>query len=148
MPDLFPSQVTPPVFELLIPISTDPITGYGRQAKVANFNWSLTDGYIKLSVLVVNVFSQKALTKTSRIKDYEVTLTCDNSSTVDPKTGQFILTDADGVALSVDPVTGKPLTGVGQYDFYISTAQTGPVDILGEITMLVQRADSLGRFDI
>ncbi len=133
--------------ELIIPISIDPLNGLQRNVRVSNFNWSLDDSFIELSCLVMNVFSQKGV-KTTRIKDYQVILICDNTSNVDPKTGEFILVDDDGIALSTDPITGKPLSGVGQYDFYVGMAQQGPIDILKLIEMLVLRADTLKRFDI
>ncbi len=134
--------------ELIIPISNDPISGFQRQARVTNFQWRLTESWIKLDIFVENLFSQKTVLKSKRIADYSVILVCDNNSIVDPKNGEFVLVDADGIALSNDPITGKPLVGVGQYDFYIGLAQAGPVDIIGLIQMLVLRADTLKRFDI
>ncbi len=134
--------------ELIISISNDPISGFQRNVKVSNFNWSLDDSLIDLSCLVQNMFSQKGTKGTTRIKDYQVQLRCDNHSTVDPKNGEFVLVNADGIALDTDPITGDPLVGVGQYDFYIALAQAGPIDVIGLIRMLVLRADSLKRFDI
>ncbi len=132
---------------LTMPISSDPLNGLVRTLTVIDFDWSLIQSNILLSTSIAYSFAQKGSKGTSRIKDYKVELICDNNSTVDPKTGEFVLVNDDGIAQSKD-AQGNDLVGIGQYDFYVEMAQQGPIDIIGLIRMLVQRADTLKRFDI
>ncbi len=134
-------------FEIVVPISSDPINGMARNVKMTSFDWQPNESFIKLNTWARYDFPEKGQKHTSHIQDYQVQLVCDNDSIVDPKTGDFVLVNDDGIAQSKD-AGGNHLTGVGQYDFYIGLAQQGPIDIIGLIKMLVLRADSLKRFDI
>lgn len=134
--------------EVIVTISNDPISGFERTAEMLIFDWRPREKYIRLETFISVMFPNKSAKKSIRIPDYQVELMCDNNSIVDPKTGEFVMVNADGIALSVNPVTNQPLPGVGQYDFYTSLAQQGPIDVVGLIKMLVTRADTLKRFDI
>ncbi len=135
-------------FNLIVPISADPLNNFARSVNVKKMNWNIDSFSIDLPTQVQYSFDAKGEKNTSRVKSYDVLLVCDNDSIVDPKTGDFVMIDADGKALNTDPQTGLRLEGVGQYDFYVGIAQQGPIDIIGLIKMLVLRADSLKRFDI
>ncbi len=127
--------------EFTQPISQDPVLGFDRQVTLVVFRWDLRDQSIILNLGVEYVLDKKGKT-VNRLNNYSVALVANNTTLVNPKTGEFLEMNDDGTL--VDPKQDS----IGEYDFFSTLAGNGPVDIIGLIKYSIQRADTLGRFDI
>ncbi len=127
--------------ELIQQISKDPILGFDRQVKLSVFRWGIGEQAITLNLNVEYILDKKGKI-VNRLNNYSVALIANNTTLVDPKTGEFLDVNEDGTL--VDPKQDN----IGEYDFFTTLAENGPVDIIGLIKYSIQRADALGRFDI
>ncbi len=127
--------------ELIQSISQDPALGFNRQVNLTVFRWSTREEAITLNLEVEYIFDKKGK-DVNRLTNYSVALIANNTTPVNPKTGEFLDTNEDGTL--VDPLQDS----IGEYDFFTTLAGLGPIDIIGLIKYSIQRADTLGRFDI
>ncbi len=123
-------------------ISNCPTTGLSRKVELHSFRW---DDILKNVVidLYVKYFKDGDPVIKKGIKTWDITLIADNTTLVDPATGEYL-------EIENDPETGLPIipvNSVGQYDFFIALAGSGPVDIFGLIRLHIAVADQRGRYD-
>lgn len=110
---------------ITIPISDCPISGLERQAKYKQLLHSPDSSEVKIKVEVSFLVEAKGLSP------WQVDLTADNSTQVNPENGDFL---------------DEGEIGIGQYDFIIGAMEAG-VSPFFLIRKHMINADLLGRYN-
>lgn len=140
-------------------ISSDPITGLDRRARLTALKWMPTDEVVTLDISVYYVDSGEFVSAL-RLKPYNVSLVAHNGTLVDPSTGMRAELTPDEPILDEEgePVLDEngfptfvpahyPEDAIGEYDFYWNLAQA-PRVIVDLVAAAIDLADASGRFNV
>jgi len=114
-------------------ISQDSAVSLTRKAKVHEFVWKPSEGYIKL-ITVVSFYDING-NVVERFAPYFVPLTALNSTLVNPSNGN-----------SVEDGENQVNCTVGEYDYLCQVANTN-INIFNIMKATIAKADSRQRFD-
>jgi hypothetical protein len=129
-------------------ISNDPVTSLPRRVDAFQFEEFAPElggaylPYIKLKCRVFQ-FKNNTIVRNSAISDFVVELLANNTTRVDPATGDYLFT-TDENGNTVLATEG----GMGEYDFIKQAIAAGVYTVAQFIELAVARADQYGRFNI
>lgn len=77
------------MYQIIVPISDDPITGFKRKVNIQNFGWNLGAEALQLSCLVTFYDANNNPIWDQRYAPYVVTLTANNTPDEDYPNGEY-----------------------------------------------------------